>query len=215
MQHNLKTYSFPLGAGKQCPSGTFHLDLASGRCDWSDGLFAIHGYARGEVVPTEALIMAHKHPEDRGPVRELLNEIRSSGGQGALFHRIIDCQGREHRVLTLAQACEGHGPVTAIQGVVMDLTRTVAAEASREAAAAVAGAYANKATIEQAKGIIMGRLDVPANEAFTILAARSQHTNTKLAAVAAELVDAAGQGKVTAALQRWGISEPAGTRIWS
>lgn len=207
MQHNLKTYSFPLGAGKECPSGTFRLDLASGRCDWSDGLFAIHGYARGEVVPTEALIMAHKHPDDREPVLELLNEIRSSGGQGALFHRIIDCQGREHRVLTLARAAaEGQGPVTAIQGVVMDLTRTVAAEAAREAAAAVAGAYANKATIEQAKGIIMGRLDVQACDAFNILAARSQHTNTKLAAVAAELVASAGQGRLRTTLQHWGIS---------
>ena len=133
--------------------------------------------------------------DDREPVLELLNEIRSSGGQGALFHRIIDCQGREHRVLTLARAAEGQGPVTAIQGVVMDLTRTVAAEAAREAAAAVAGAYANKATIEQAKGIIMGRLDVQACDAFNILAARSQHTNTKLATVAnAGLVAAAGQG---------------------
>jgi hypothetical protein len=204
MLHNLKTYSFPLGAGEQCPSGTFHLDLASGRCDWSDGLFAIHGYTRGEIVPTPELIMAHKHPEDRGPILELLDEIRSSGGQGALFHRIIDSQGREHRVLTLAEAGEGQGPVTAIRGVVMDFTLTVAAEASREAAAAVAGAYANKATIEQAKGIIMGRLDVQANEAFSILAARSQHTNKKLAAVAAELVDAAGQGKLRQTLQCWG-----------
>ncbi|KRE53041.1 hypothetical protein ASG92_05615 [Arthrobacter sp. Soil736] len=206
MQHNLKTYSFPLGAGEQCPSGTFHLDLASGRCDWSDGVFAIHGYARGEVVPTAELVMAHKHPEDREPILQLINEIRSTGGQGALFHRIIDSRGQEHRVLTLAQAGEGQGPVTAIYGLVMDFTRTVAAEAGREAAAAVAGAYANKATIEQAKGILMGRLDVQANEAFTILAVRSQHTNTKLAAVAAELVDAAGQGKLRAALQRWGQS---------
>jgi hypothetical protein len=206
MQHNLKTYSFPLGAGEQCPSGTFHLDLASGRCDWSDGVFAIHGYARGEVVPTAELVMAHKHPEDREPILQLINEIRSTGGQGALFHRIIDSRGQEHRVLTLAQAGEGQGPATAIHGLVMDFTRTVAAEAGREAAAAVAGAYANKATIEQAKGILMGRLDVQANEAFTILAVRSQHTNTKLAAVAAELVDAAGQGKLRAALQRWGQS---------
>ena len=138
--------------------------------------------------------MAHKHPDDREPVLELLNEIRSSGGQGALFHRIIDCQGREHRVLTLARAAEGQGPVTAIQGVVMDLTRTVAAEAAREAAAAVAGAYANKATIEQAKGIIMGRLDVQACDAFNVLAARSQHTNTKLAAVAAGACRCRGSG---------------------
>jgi hypothetical protein len=204
MNHDLKTYSFPLGAGKQCPSGTFHLDLASGRCEWSDGLFAIHGYARGEIVPTAELIMAHKHPEDREPIRQLINEIRSSGGQGALFHRIIDSKGQEHRVLTVAQAGEGQEPVAVIHGVVVDLTRTVAAEASREAAAAVAGAYANKATIEQAKGIIMGRLDVRASEAFTILAARSQHTNMKLAAVAAELVDAAGHGKIGEVLQCWG-----------
>ena len=31
---------------------------------WSDGIFRIHGFEPGEVVPTTALVMAHIHPDD-------------------------------------------------------------------------------------------------------------------------------------------------------
>jgi ANTAR domain/PAS fold len=205
MEHKLETYSFSLGPGSECPSGTFVLDVSTGRCDWTDGLYAIHGYTRGEIVPTVELALAHTHAEDREPVRRLISDIFSYGGQGATFHRIIDSTGNEHRVLTVAQAYEGREPITPIHGVTIDLTRSVDAEAGRAASAAVAGAYASRAVIEQAKGIIMGLLDVQSDKAFSILATRSQHTNTKLAAVASELTRAAGHGALLRTLRRWGI----------
>lgn len=207
MSRNPETYSFSLSNRERAPAGSFVLDLESGLAEWSDGLFAIHGYHRGEVVPTVDMILAHKHPEDREPIRGLIRQLCSSGGQGAFFHRLLDSRGRERLVLTVAEARgDGPGRITSIHGLTVDLTGTVAAETGPAAAAAVSGAYASRTLIEQAKGIIMGRLEVGAEEAFGVLARISHHTNTKLSAVASELVEAADQGTVTEALHRWRVS---------
>jgi hypothetical protein len=32
---------------------------------WSDGVFTIHGFHRGEVVPTTALLLSHAYTADR------------------------------------------------------------------------------------------------------------------------------------------------------
>jgi ANTAR domain len=50
-------------------------------------------------------------------------------------------------------------------------------------------ALAHRDTIGMAKGMLMKRHDVDANAAFAILCRISQHSNTKLATVAADLVD--------------------------
>jgi hypothetical protein len=49
-------------------------------------------------------------------------------------------------------------------------------------------AMASRATIEQAKGIIMGSLGVDAERAFAVLVQQSQHQNRKLREVAEDLV---------------------------
>jgi hypothetical protein len=206
MQCDPETYSFPLGAGKACPAGTFVLSLDSGHCRWSDGLFAIHGYTRGEVVPTLELMRAHHHPEDRDPIRRLTHDLVARGGVGAIFHRLIDSSNREHHVVVFLETNSGHPGASAdIRGLVIDLTVPMALETSRETAFAVAGAYANRATVEQAKGILMGHLQVTAEEAFNLLTGRSQNTNTKLALVASELVTAGVDGRLKEILDTWGI----------
>jgi len=50
------------------------------------------------------------------------------------------------------------------------------------------GAMARRAVIEQAKGVLMTRHRVSADEAFELLRLQSQHTNVKLAVVASEIV---------------------------
>lgn len=64
-------------------------------------------------------------------------------------------------------------------------------------------AYGSRAVIEQAKGILMGYLDVGADEAFHRLAVHSQNTNTKVAALAAELAAAANHGRAHDMLRQW------------
>jgi hypothetical protein len=118
---------------------------------------------------------------------------------GAIFHRLIDSSNREHHVVVFLETNSGHPGASAdIRGLVIDLTVPMALETSRETAFAVAGAYANRATVEQAKGILMGHLQVTAEEAFNLLTGRSQNTNTKLALVASELLDTWGIGRTEA-----------------
>ena len=50
-------------------------------------------------------------------------------------------------------------------------------------------ALRSRAVIEQAKGILHAELGVSPDEAFTLLSLRSHHTNLKLRAIAADLVD--------------------------
>jgi response regulator NasT len=50
------------------------------------------------------------------------------------------------------------------------------------------GAFARRALIEQAKGVLMARRGVEADEAFELLRAQSQHTGEKLSQVAAAVL---------------------------
>ncbi|KRE76639.1 PAS and ANTAR domain-containing protein [Arthrobacter sp. Soil761] len=204
MSEDRVSYGFPLPEGEVCPTGSFRLSLGTGRSEWSEGLYRIHGYTRGEVVPTTELVLAHKHPDDRDAACQFIQTLARDGGQGSNFHRIIDGKGREHRVLTVAEADrDGTGKVAAIHGLTIDLTRAMAIESGQAAAAALANAYATRGLIEQAKGMIMGYFNVGAVEAFDRLAGHSQHANIKVSALAAQLVAAADQGHLHDVLRGW------------
>ena len=182
------TYSSALGAGV-CPAGTYHVDLVNGTAAWSDGLYHLHGYERGEVVPTIELILAHKHPDDRPRAQEIIGEICRHGGHFSIYHRIIDAHGRLHQVLTSGEGTvDARGTVTAIDGMMVDLTATLQRETEAAAREAVQRATSTRSVIDQARGLVMGRLRVGSDEAFRLLVRLSSRTNMKLAVVAADLV---------------------------
>lgn len=196
MWSKLDTYLFPLQPSTPCPSGTFTLHVPSGKMEWSEGLFGVHGLSQGEVVPTFELFMAHKHPLDRVPVRTLWAHLMDGGGQGALLHRVIDARGRERRVFSAVQALAGpSGQVEDVRGFMVDVTQSLRVESQHAALDAIEGVYGHKALIEQAKGIVMALRGVDAPAAFQVLGTRSQHANVKLHIVAEELVNAAANGK--------------------
>lgn len=204
MSEDRVSYGFPLPEGEVCPTGSFTLSLETGLSAWSDGLFRMHGYVRGEVVPTTELVVAHKHPDDRDAAQQLITTLAQDGGQGANFHRLIDAKGKEHRVLTVAEADRDEtGKVIAIHGLSIDLTRAIAIESGHAATSALANAYAARGVIEQAKGILMGYFNIGPAEAFERLSKHSQTTNIKVATLAAGLVAAAGHGRIHHVLQRW------------
>ncbi|MEW9872814.1 PAS and ANTAR domain-containing protein [Arthrobacter sp. HS15c] len=182
------TYSSALGA-RDCPAGTYHIDLVNGTVAWSDGLYKLHGYERGEVVPTIELILAHKHPDDKPRAQEIIGEVCRHGGHFSIYHRIIDANGRVHQVLTSGEgAVDASGAVTAIDGMTVDLTATLQRETEVAAREAVERATSTRSVIDQARGLVMGRLRVGSDEAFRLLISLSSRTNMKLALVAAELV---------------------------
>ena len=62
--------------------GSFRYLRAEDRWEWSDAVAHMHGYAPGQVQPTTALVMSHKHPDDAANVARL---IEAMTGQGRPF----------------------------------------------------------------------------------------------------------------------------------
>jgi len=201
MWSKLDTYLYPLQPSAECPSGTFKVHVPSGKMEWSEGMYGIHGLKQGEVVPTFELFIAHKHPLDRDAILALWADLLKGGGQGALLHRIIDVRGKERRVFSALQAvAEPSGQGDYVRGFMVDVTQSLRIESQHAAEDAIEGAYGHKALIEQAKGIVMALQGVDGPAAFQVLATRSQHANTKLHIVAEELVNAAANGKAAEVL---------------
>jgi PAS domain S-box-containing protein len=182
------TYSSALG-DSPCLAGTFKVTFPEQAVEWSDEMFQIHGYQRGEVVPTLDLLFSHKHPEDRPRCREITVQALENGGYFCMYHRIIDAQGNTRHVLTSGDAIQDKdGTVTAMEGILLDLSSTLRRETEEIAREAVIAATATRSVIDQARGILMGRLLVGSDEAFQMLVTQSSHRNVKLSAIAAEIV---------------------------
>lgn len=185
------TYSSALG-DDGCVAGAYRAVVDGWKFEWSDGMFQLHGYRRGEVVPSMELLFAHKHPEDRPNCEAIVARVVETGGYFCMYHRIIDARGRTRRVMTSGEGVLGpDGKVSVIEGVMVDLTSTLQRETEQTARDAVAGATATRTFIDQARGILMGRLNIGSDEAFDLLVSTSSHRNVKLVAVAAELVQLA------------------------
>jgi GAF domain-containing protein len=80
----------------------------------------------------------------------------------------------------LAQAFADYGAVALANAALIEAKTTLAQHLER--------AMASRAVIEQAKGIIMARMQCDPNEAFAELVRRSQHANRKLNLIAGDLV---------------------------
>jgi hypothetical protein len=197
----LQTYSSAL-AGEHCVAGTFHYDVLSRELQWSEGIFQIHGYHRGEVVPTAGLLMSHLHADDRKRCRGIFEDACRVGGFFASYHRLFDARRRERRVLMVGEGVpDGDGNPLYIDGFILDLTRTVQLETDRSAREAIAGAIGTRDLIEQAKGILMGILHIGSDAAFDRLSAYSQHHNFKVAHTASTIVRLANNTDDSATLR--------------
>lgn len=177
-----------------CPTGTVEHYFADDSYLWSDQLYRIHGYERGDVVPTLALGMSHFHPADRDAVQAFWDKVTTSGGPSSVYASLLDVNGRTHKLMISADLIfnDTEAPV-GVWALVVDLTRSIHADTHRLANEAVAASAVSRAVIEQAKGILMGRAGLDAAEAFTRISTHSQRTNRKVVVVSQEIIDRAVQ----------------------
>ena len=184
-----------LSLGRSQPVGGFRLDLSTGRWTWSEEIFRMHGFVPGEIVPSTALLVAHKHPDDRQRVSDVMDQAGEDGVPFSCVHRIIDAQG-DVRVLGITGQGrkDGDGQIAEIVGYFVDLSESQREAVDREATAHIAAGTAGRASIEQAKGVLMAGLHVTDDEAFAILRRRSNDTNVPLRALAREFVDVTRSG---------------------
>lgn len=172
------------------PVGGLRIDLSSGKSEWSDQVYEIHGFVPGEIVPSVDVLLTHVHPEDRGRVTGLLADLRTAGhGVLGSMHRILDAQGDDRVVSLTGQVREREGSPAELVGYLLDVTRPQREIADQRATSAIAAAAASRASIEQAKGILMALRQVDADEAFATLRRRSNDLNVPLRAVAGTLVE--------------------------
>jgi hypothetical protein len=167
--------------------GSFRYLHAEDRWEWSASVAQMHGYSPGEVQPTTALVMAHKHPDDAANVRRLIEAMTAQGRPFSSRHRIVDTHGCTHPVIVIGERlCDGRGAVIGSQGLYVDLSDVDAGDIVQDA---VADFTKHRALIEQAKGVLMMTYGMSAERAFDILVWRSQETNTKLRKLASQIID--------------------------
>ncbi|WP_407689053.1 PAS and ANTAR domain-containing protein, partial [Mycobacterium sp. HUMS_1102779] len=169
--------------------GWFRFHFADQRWEWSDQLQRMLGYEPGSVTPTTDLVLAHKHPDDRGQVAASLDRMIHTRQAFSTRHRIIDTRGRVRSVVVVGdQLCDDDGEVIGTHGFYVDLTSS-ADEEEDAVSAKLARISQNRAAIEQAKGMLMLVYGIAGDAAFDLLKWLSQETNVKLRALAEQIAE--------------------------
>jgi fructose-specific component phosphotransferase system IIB-like protein len=181
-----------LAGGEPQRVGWFRFYFADERWEWSPQVERMHGYEPGTVHPTTDLVLSHKHPDDYGQVAATLDEIRRTEAAFSTRHRILDTHGDVHHVVVVGdQLFDDAGHVIGTHGFYVDVTGGNSHE--DEVTAAVAEITENRASIEQAKGMLMLIYRISDESAFELLKWRSQETNVKLRVLADQVLFDFGQ----------------------
>jgi ANTAR domain/PAS fold len=169
--------------------GAFRFWFVGQRWEWSDEVAIMHGYEPGSVVPTTELLLSHKHPEDRDHVQDLLDRALHSKSSFSSRHRFIDTAGNVHDAIMVAdRMADETGAVVGTAGYYIDLTATFVETRQVALDEALPDLFEARAVIEQLKGVLMAIYRVSADQAFGVLRWRSQESNTKLRALAKQLL---------------------------
>ena len=177
-----------LAGGAPQRMGTFRFYFEDERWEWCEQVQLLHGYEPGTVTPTTELVLSHKHPDDRNQIAATLDDIIRTHGAFSTRHRIIDVQGNVHQVVVVAnQLVDADGAVIGTEGFYIDVTPSER-EHQKILSAELAKIVENRATIEQAKGMLMVIYGIEETTAFNLLKWRSQQNNVKLRPLAERIL---------------------------
>ena len=188
-------------------AGRYRYDRRSSVWWWSPEMFALYGLRPGTAEPCTEVLLHHQHPDDRGRTLEALTGACTDGRPFTVQSRIVRADGEQRTILLLGEPeLEPTGGVSAVEGVCIDVTASVAATADSQRVQALEAeveqlksAMASRATIEQAKGILMLLTNCGDQVAFDLLAHISSHTHRKVRDVAQSITESAtGAAKLPA-----------------
>ncbi|MCM6779098.1 PAS and ANTAR domain-containing protein, partial [Nocardia sp. CDC159] len=169
--------------------GGFRFWFATRRWEWSPEVYRLHGYAPGQIEPTTALMLTHKHPEDRRSVGETIARCIERGEPFSSRHRIIDTTGVEHTVMVVADRIfDDHGRPVGTSGYYVDLGGVLAETGKQALDEMLPELVEARAVIEQAVGVLMGVYRIGAEQAVKVLTWRAEETGVPLRAFAAQLL---------------------------
>lgn len=173
--------------------GMYHWDIRTDTWSWSSEIYQMYGYQPNAVTPSLELLARHGYPKDRPGLVEVFERVRRTGEPFSAQQRIAAADESTRAVVVVGDADVADGAPTAVHGYYVDLTtaRLREAEQLTELAGEAAGlqrAMASRATIEQAKGVIMFGYACDSAAAFDLLISTSQRANIKLRELADRLV---------------------------
>jgi PAS domain-containing protein len=173
-------------------TGSWTYDVTADDWWWSEEMYAIHGFAPGDVRPTTGLLMAHKHPEDLEECQQILAHVLGHGGRFSCAHRLLDARMRTRHVLQVGSAArtDDEGAVTELAGYLVDLTQQRRAEVEPAVQASLEAAARGRGVIDLAKGALMHAHGVDSDTAFAVLRSTSNARNIKVSELARRLVEA-------------------------
>jgi hypothetical protein len=184
-------------------AGRYRYDRRTQGWWWSPEMFALHGLPAASHPPATEEYLRLQHVEDRTRVLDAINRACASGSAFALETRVVRADGRHRAVVLVGEPQrDATGAVSALEGMCVDITdsrvpgqdgdRTRALEAEVEQMHA---AMASRATIEQAKGILMLLTGCGDQVAFDLLAHISSHTHRKVRDIA-EVITRSASGSL-------------------
>jgi hypothetical protein len=191
-------------------TGQWRGDLVTGEWWWSPEMFELHGLPPRATTASVQLLLSHVHPDDRPALRDAVGQAGTAGTPFTREVRLMRADGRHRCVLLVCEpAREPGGTVVALSGLAIDVTDGVRPGPSPDADEQVhhleteieqlRTAMASRASIEQAKGILMLLMGCGEQVAFDLLAHISSHTHRKVRDVAVSLIDSAtGRGALPA-----------------
>src|ERR1700739_3956589 len=160
--------------------GWFRFFFDDERWEWSPQVAKMHGYAPGSVTPTTELVLSHKPPDDYRQIADTLALIRQTRQAFSSRHRIRDVEGVVHHVVVVGdQLRHRDGFVVGTHGFYIDVPPAERARQDK-LTAEVEKITKTRASIEQAKGMLMAIYGIDAQAAFDLLKWRSQESNVKL-----------------------------------
>lgn len=80
--------------------GSWQVDLASGKHQWSDEAFRIFGFTPGEIEPDYEKFLQHVHPEDLESLKHVIDDAINKLPFQQCEYRIIDKDGKVKTLLS-------------------------------------------------------------------------------------------------------------------
>ena len=173
-------------------AGRYRYDRRTGSWWWSPEMFALYGLAPGTPQPDTETFLGYQRTEDRARVLDAVSGACTTGHDFALETSIVRADGSQRDIVLVGEPrVDGTGTVTAVEGMAIDITECHAPGSPTERAQLLQceveqlrAAMASRASIEQAKGILMLLTSCSEQVAFELLAHISSHTHRKVRDVA-------------------------------
>jgi hypothetical protein len=179
-----------LAGGAPQRVGWFRFYFDDQRWEWSEQVQRMHGYEPGSVTPTTDLVLAHKHPDDRGQVAATIDDILNTHKPFSTRHRIVDTSGNVHYVVVVGDRLhDEEGAAIGTHGFYVDVSQLPDPEHEDRLTAKLAEIAGKRAAIEQGKGMLMLIYGIDDDAAFNLLKWLSQEGNVKLRRLAEQIVE--------------------------